>query len=128
MSKSKLRKEYENVMGTVDCTLKLFNAAGQEVYYEMSDGFWVKTEYNEAGQVVYVGNSLGSWSKTEYNEAGKQVYVGNSEGLWSKYEYNEEGEEVYYEHSDGTVRDNRPNKAKIFTDEDGTKYKVEVTQ
>jgi len=108
MSKSKLRKEYENVMGTVDCTLQLFNAEGKMVYYESTIGFWVKTEYNAAGQVVYSENS---------------------EGLWSKYEYDEEGTQVYRAHSNGKIIDNRPPKAKIFTDEKGTKYKVvEVTQ
>ena len=108
MSKSRLRQEYEARMGIVEGSLQLFNAEGKLVYLELSTGFWVKTEYNAAGPVVYSENS---------------------EGLWSKYEYDEEGTQGYREHSNGTIIDDRPPKAKIFTDEKGTKYKVvEVTQ
>ena len=103
MSKSKLRQEYEDRMGIVEGNFELFNAEGLKVYHEHHNGFWVKYEYNGAGKVVYVGNS---------------------KGLWSKCEYNEEGEEVYYEHSNGTVRDNRPKRPKIFTDENGVQYKL----
>ena len=103
MNKSQLRKEYEARMGVVEGSLQLFNAEGKLVYLELSTGFWVKTEYSAAGPVVYSENS---------------------QGLWSKYEYDEGGTQVYREHSNGTIIDNRPNKAKIFTDEKGTKYKV----
>lgn len=98
-----LRTEYEARMGKVDGTLELYNAAGKQVYYENSKGYWARREYNEADQEVYVQTCTGYWEKHEYNEAGK---------------------EVYFESSFGNVRDNRPNKARIFTDEDGTKYKV----
>ena len=126
MNKSKLRKEYEARMGTVDGTLRLFNTEGNEVYCEESGGFWILRKFNGAGKLVYYENSLGSWAKYEFNDEGKLVYFEHSTGYWQKCEYNDEGKEVYYEDSDGTVRDNRPNKARIFTDENGTKYKVEV--
>ena len=103
MSKSKLRYEYEARMGKAHGNLRLFNATGKEVYYE---------------------NFAGYWARREYNEADQEVYVQTSTGYWEKYEYNEAGKEVYFESSFGNVRDNRPNKARIFTDEDGTKYKV----
>jgi len=105
MSKSKLRQEYEDRMGIVEGNFELFNAEGLKVYHEHHSGFWVKHEYNDAGNPVYHEDSYGCWFKREYNDAGKQVY---------------------FEDFLGTVRDDRPNKAKIFTDEDGTKYKVEV--
>ena len=108
MSKSKLRTEYEDRMGIVEGNFELFNAAGKQVYYENSKGYWARREYNEADQEVYVQTCTGYWHKCEYNDEGKQFY---------------------FENSLGTVRDNRPPKAKIFTDEKGTKYKVvEVTQ
>jgi hypothetical protein len=61
-----------------------------------------------------------------FNAEGKLVYFEDSSGYWEIWQYNEVGKQVYSEDSDGMVRDNRPNKAKIFTDEKGTKYKVEV--
>ena len=103
MSKSRLRTEYEARMGKVDGTLELFNATGKQVYYESSKGYWARREYNEADQEVYVQTSTGYSHFCQYNDEGKQFY---------------------YEDSFGTVRDNRPNKAKIFTDEDGKQYKV----
>lgn len=104
MNKSKLRKEYEARMGIVEGSLRLFNSEGKRVYFENAR-YWVKFEYNEAG----------------IRESSE-----DSTGFWSKYKYNEAGKQVYYENSNGTVRDDRPPKAKIFTDEKGTKYKVEV--
>ena len=103
MSKSRLRQEYEDRMGVVEGNFELCNAAGKRCYLEASTGYWAKFEYNEAGM---------------------QVYCETSTGYWEKYEYNEAGKEVYFETFFGDVRDNRPNKAKIFTDEKGTKYKV----
>ena len=92
MSKSNLRREYEARMGTVDGTLRLFNAQGQEVYREESE---------ESGGF----------------------------GFWILHKYNDEGKKVYYENSQGTVTDNRPSKAKLVTDENGTQYKlVEITK
>ena len=65
------------------------------------------------------------WGNFElFNAQGQEVYHEHHSGCWLKREYYEEGQEVYCENSNGTVRDNRPNKAKIFTDEKGTKYKV----
>ena len=66
MSKSKLRKEYEDRMGKVDGTLELFNAAGERVYYENFTGYWARREYNEADQEVYVQTCTGYWQKCEY--------------------------------------------------------------
>ena len=113
MSKSNLRREYEARMGTVDGTLRLFNGQGQEVYREESE---------ESG-------GFGFWILHKYNDEGKQVYYENSRGDWAKYKYNDEGKKVYYENSQGTVTDNRPSKAKLVTDENGTQYKlVEITK
>ena len=107
MSKSNLRREYEARMGVVEGHLRLFNSKGQAVYCEEPSGHW---------------------SKYEYNEAGKDVYYENATGCWSRYWY-QDGKEVYYESSSGVIRDNRPPKAKLVTDENGTQYKlVEITK
>ena len=103
MSKSKLRKEYEARMGTVDGNLQLFNEAGTVVYREEPEGFWILHKFNDEGKVGYYENSLGSWAK---------------------YEHNDEGKVVYYENSEGMVIDNRPPKAKIVTDQDGKHYEL----
>ena len=103
MSKSKLRQEYEARMGTVEGNFELFNAEGLKVYHEHHSGFWVKHEYNDAGNPVYHEDSDGCWFKREYNDKGTQVY---------------------FENSDGMVRDNRPKRPKLWTDENGVQYKL----
>ena len=59
MSKSKLRWEYEARFGVVDDTLKLYNADGEEIYYETSRGYWAKYEYDDDGEEVYYESSNG---------------------------------------------------------------------
>jgi hypothetical protein len=59
-----------------------------------------------------------------FNAAGERVYYENFTGYWSRREYNEAGYEVYYEGSSGIIRDNRPPKAKIVTDQDGKQYEL----
>ena len=40
--------------------LMLKNKNGNEIYYENSDGFWVKREYDSDGKEIYYENSEGS--------------------------------------------------------------------
>ena len=63
------------------------DSKGKQIYYETSDGYWVKSEYDSKGNEIYYENSYGYWAKRKYDS---------------------EGNRIYYENSDGTIRDNRP--------------------
>ena len=58
---------------------------GKRVYFENSDGFWVRREYQD-GKLVYYENSYGYWEKRRHKD----------------------GNQTYYENSDGYIRDSRP--------------------
>jgi hypothetical protein len=49
---------------------------GNVIYYENSNGFWIKREYNSDGDVIYYENSNVFWIKTEYNSDGDVIYYG----------------------------------------------------
>jgi len=51
------------------------------IYYEDSNGFWVKSEYNSQGKEIYYETSNGDWAKTEYDSQGNQIYFENSHDL-----------------------------------------------
>ena len=63
--------------------------------------------YDKKGRKIYWENSDGFWIKREYDEQGNLTYVKNSKGYWSKREYNDNGNEIYYEDSNGEIDDNR---------------------
>ena len=102
---SRLRKEYEEVFGVVAGTLKLYDAEGNVIYREYSEGYW---------------------SKYGYDAEGNQIYIENSGGYWCKYQYDAEGNVIYGEDSvNGVMLDKRPCSAKVFIDEQtGKKFKM----
>ena len=63
--------------------------------------------YNTNGNEIYYENSDGDWVKYEYDEQGNKIYYETSTGFWIKSEYDTNGKEIYYETSDGTIIDNR---------------------
>jgi len=63
------------------------DSEGNEIYYEDSDGYWVKREYNSKGNLIYLEDSTGYWVKREYDSNGNVIY---------------------YENSYGTIHDNHP--------------------
>ena len=84
------------------------NSKGKEIYYEDSDGYWVKREYNSKGNEIYLEKSTGYWVKREYNSEGNRTRFETSTGYWSICEYDEEDKEIYFENSNGTMVDDRP--------------------
>ena len=85
--------------------------------------------YNEAGNQTYYENSNGSWWKSEYNERGNMTYYESSDGYWEKREYDERGNQTYFEDSDGTIVDNRPKQKVILTlDEIAKKFGITTEQ
>jgi hypothetical protein len=59
MSKSKLRTEYEARFGVVEGHLRLYDAKGNTIYHEYSNGCWVKRDYDAESNQIYRENS---WS------------------------------------------------------------------
>jgi hypothetical protein len=60
------------------------------------------------GNEIYYEDSSGYWVKSEYDSDGNKIYFESSDGFWVKREYNSEGNRIYYESSYGTIIDNRP--------------------
>ena len=85
-------KEYELVLSNLydqPVTIKgddVYDINGNEIYYEDSDGDWIKKEYDTNNNLIY------------------QEY---SNDYWEKYEYDTNGNIIYRENSDGYIEDNR---------------------
>ena len=95
--------------------LYLYDSNGKIIYFENSDGYWVKREYDSNGKEIYFENSTGHWVKREYDTNGKIIYYENSDG-----------KEIYYENSNGIILDNRPKSTcngKVV-EIDGKKYQL----
>jgi len=60
--------------------LVIKNKNGRRIYFEDSDGFWVKREYDSQGNVIYYEASGGGWAKWEYDSRGNIIYYENSYG------------------------------------------------
>jgi hypothetical protein len=78
------------------------------IYFEDSNGFWSKREYDENNNVIYIENSDGNWVKREFDSNNNQIYYEDSDGYWVKREYDKNNNQIYYENSDGDIMDNRP--------------------
>ena len=84
------------------------DSKGNEIYYENSEGFWVKREYDLKGNQIYYESSNGFWCKSKYDSNGNKIYFEDSYGFWSRREYDSNGREFYYENSNGEIEDKRP--------------------
>ena len=103
--KSKLRQEYEVVFGVVEGALRLYDAKGNMIYSENSDGGSCKHQYDISGNVIHRDFSDGESCKYEYDVKGKVIYYEDS---------------IY-----GVTVDKRPCSAKVFIDEKtGKKFKM----
>lgn len=63
--------------------------------------------YDTNGNVIYYEDSNGYWVKYERDANGNEIYSETSDGYWEKYEYDSNGKEIYSETSDGEIKDNR---------------------
>jgi len=50
------------------------------IYFENSDGYWIKNVYDERHNVIYYENSDGDWAKSEYDERNNQTHYEDSFG------------------------------------------------
>ena len=51
--KSKLRQEYEALFGVIEGTFQLYDANGNEIYWESSGGYWCKYQYDARYNMIY---------------------------------------------------------------------------
>ena len=108
---------------------KLFDKNRNQIYWENSNGFWVKSEYDSNNDEIYFENSNGIWVKREYDSNNNLIYYEDSDGDWSKREYDSNSLEIYYENSDGIIRGKRPKETKRLTHKEIcelTGYNVEI--
>jgi len=54
---------------------------GNKIYYEDSDGYWVKREFDKNGKRTYYENSTRYWAKSEFDENGNETYYEDSYGV-----------------------------------------------
>ena len=59
---------------------RIYDENGRVIYYEDSEGYWLKREFDENGNILYYENSDGTWVKREYDNRGKIIYSENSNG------------------------------------------------
>ena len=74
--------------------------------------FFIK---DKNGNELYYEESNGSWVKREVDENDNEIHYEDSDGYWAKHEYNELGQEIYYETSIGTKVDKRPKAKPEYT-------------
>jgi hypothetical protein len=58
----------------------VFDSNENEIYYENSNGRWVKREYDENGNQIFSENSNGYWIRYEYNKNGVIKVTEDSDG------------------------------------------------
>jgi hypothetical protein len=85
----------------------VYDTNDNEIYYETSDGYWIKYEYDNQRNITYYENSTGYWVKKEYDDNDNEIYQEYSNGSWIKYEYDDNDIEIYYEDSYGDIQDYR---------------------
>jgi len=80
---------------------------GKEIYWETSDGLWIRREWDANGNQIYYEDSTGYWFKREYDANGNQIY---------------------YENSDGVIVDNRPKQVELTLQQIADKMGIKVEQ
>jgi len=79
-----------------------------QIYFEYSDGYWIKSECDDKG---------------------KEIRYENSDGYWIKWEYDDQDNVIYSEDSNGFIIDDRPKPMIELTLEDIAEMKgVDVSQ
>ena len=56
--------------------LRIKDNNGKLIYFEYSNGVWVKYEYDSQGNQIYYENSNGRWTKSEWDSQNKRSYKG----------------------------------------------------
>ncbi len=61
--------------------MEILNDNHKEIYFEDSNGYWVKREFDDNDNQVYYEDSYGSWVIKEYDEYGYLIFYDTSEGI-----------------------------------------------
>ena len=102
---------------------------GNAIYYENSNGDWIKREWDANVKEIYYEDFNGYWFKREFDSNGKEIYWEDSDGVWIKKEWDVNGEEIYYENSNGYIYDNRPKQfVEVTLEEIAKKMGIKVEQ
>jgi hypothetical protein len=56
----------------------LYDKNGNELYFEHSDGYWIKKEYDKNNNLIYFENSREHWAKYRYDKSNNIIYWENS--------------------------------------------------
>jgi hypothetical protein len=67
---------------------------------------------------IYFEDSNGYWVKRELDKNNNQIYFENSDGFWCKREYDSNNNEIYFENSNGEIIDKRPKQTPEYTMEE----------
>ena len=51
------------------------------IYFESSNGEWIKHEYDDHGNRIYTETSIGTWYKFKYDENNTLIFSENSIGI-----------------------------------------------
>ena len=121
-----MNKTIAQQLNIKDFPFEIKDKNGKQIYFEKSNGFWVKREYDQNGNEIYYENSNGSWYKFEYDQNGNQIYYEHSNGYWVKREYDQNGKTIYFEDSNGYIEDNRPKVVELTIDQIAEKLNVDV--
>ena len=78
MSKSALRKEYEAMFGAIEGTLRLYDASGNVIYRQFSNGDSSKYQYDTSGNMIYREFSDGRCFTYQYDTEGNTIYSEDS--------------------------------------------------
>ena len=96
-----MRKLLGNIYIEIYDEYVIYDDNGNRIYYEHSDGWWVRYEYDDNGNLIYKGESSGWWKRYEYDDKGNKIYWEDYDGKWEKFEYDDNGNKIYWESSDG---------------------------
>ena len=77
--------------------------------------FEIKDKNNN---IIYFENSEGYWIKRVFDKNNNLIYYENSDGYWSKREYDANNNIIYFEDSNGKIIDNRPKSTPEYTMEE----------
>ena len=67
---------------------------------------------------IYYENSNGYWLKQEFDSNNNRIYWEDSSGYWEKHEYDKNNKLIYWEDSSGRIVDKRPKPTPEFTMEE----------
>ena len=74
------QQTFAQFLNVKDFPFEIEDKNGKLIYYEVSNGYWFKSEYDDQGNLIRFENSNGFWFKREYDEQGNVIYSENSDG------------------------------------------------